>query len=93
VENQTNGDSRFGRKPIPKAGGQDYPLSNTTGKENTLEGWSDEDEGAGLISFGAENPKCLLERPALEKRCPLPSYWHNIHYDRLRFRWIPSRLF
>ena len=29
-------------------------------QENTLKGWSDEEEGAGLISFGAENPKHLL---------------------------------
>jgi hypothetical protein len=26
-ENQTNGDSRFGRNPIPKSGGQDYRAS------------------------------------------------------------------
>jgi len=33
---------------------------NVNGKENTLEGWSDEEEGAGLVSFGAENPERLL---------------------------------
>ena len=36
-----------------------HPMVATWSCEN-LNGWSDEDEGAGLISFGAENPKSLL---------------------------------
>lgn len=60
------------------------------GQENTLKGWSDEDEGAGLIFFGAENSEYLLQRPALEKGYPLPFYWHNIHDDRPRRDRIPS---
>jgi hypothetical protein len=33
---------------------------NIHGKGNGLKGWSDEDEGAGLVSFDAENPERLL---------------------------------